>query len=369
MTCNDSGLEKHGMEGLVSEIERLRAENAMLKADLDRQGQKLRRRLSRRDALTWILIVLASSAAILAPIAVWARRSFLNTDNFARIVSPLVANETVAGSLSDEVASRLFVHLEMQKRVKAALQEALPDRLDFMTGPIAGSLQALTQRITYEVITDPRFQTAWERILKLAHSAAVGIIRGDRSLSIGSNGDLVLDAGELMGNVRGRLVEAGLGFLEKVPMSSNAGEVVLFTSTQLGEVKAGLEILDTLNWMLPLLLLVLLAAAVFISTDRRKTLMWLFVGAAAAMVLSLMLLDLAEGELLGEVRNPKNVEAARVIWEGVTGNLVRANVAVLIVGLAGALAFALAGPYTWADRARQKMKQLLAARIYRRPGE
>jgi hypothetical protein len=367
MAENGSESRKHGVEELLAEVERLRMEKAILQAELDKYRQEPgHRHFPRRGTLTWVLILLACATAILAPIAVWARRSFLDTDNFTNIVAPLVADETVARSLSGEVADRLFVRLEMQKRVREALKEALPDKLDFMAGPIANSLQAYTQKIAYEVITSPQFQAAWEKILRLAHSTAVGIIRRDRSLTISRNGEVVLDAVELMRNVRDRLVGSGMGFLEMVSISSDAGEMVLFRSSQLGKVKAGLEILDTLNWLLPFLFLVFFAAAVLISEDRRRTLMWLFSAMAAAMVLSLMLVDLAEGELLREVRNPENLGAARVIWDRLTANLVRANLGILILGITGALAFAVAGPYAWAIRTRQKAEQLLSLQLKRR---
>ena len=356
------------MEELLAEVERLQGERAILQAELNKYRQEPgRRRFAARRTLTWVLVLLACAAAVLAPIAVWARWSFLDTDNFADVVAPLVAEEAVARSVSDEVAARLFVRLEMQKRVSEALEEALPDKLDFMAGPIASSLQIFTQRITYEIITSPQFQAAWDKILRLSHATAVGIIRGDRSLAVNRRGEVVLDLGELMRNVRGRLVAAGLGFLENVPLSFDAGEMVLFRSSQLRKLKAGMELLDTLNWLLPFLVLACFAAALLISEDRRRTCMWLFIAVAAAMLLSLTLVKLAEGELLGEVRNPAHVGAARVIWDNLTAGLVRANLAVLALGIAGALACAVAGPYAWAGRARRKVEELLQTQLKRRP--
>src|SRR5262245_48825359 len=262
------------MEELVAEVERLRRENAVLQAELAQQKQPpTGRPLFKRNTLVWVFIVLACAAAILAPIAFWARSTFLDTDNFVSIVAPLTADETVAKALSNEVAGRFFVQLEIQKRVKEALQEALPDKLDFLAGPIANSLRALTQTVAYEVITSPEFQAAWDKILRLAHSSAVSIIRGDRLLPISRNGEVVLEAADLMWNVRGRLVGAGLRFLEKAPISSDATRMVLLTSSQLRLIRARLEILETLNWLLPLLGIVFFVAAVLISDDRRKTLM------------------------------------------------------------------------------------------------
>jgi hypothetical protein len=370
MADNVSEFKKHDMEELLAEVERLRAEKAILQAELDKQKRKLsRKRFPVRSTLAWLFILLGCSAAIVAPIAVWARRSFLDTNNFSNIVAPLVANPTVARSLSDEVASRLFVHLEMQKRVQDALREALPDKLDFMAGPIANSLQTLTQKFTYEIITSPQFEAGWDRILRLAHSAAVRIIRSDRLLTVRRSGEVVLDAGELMGNVRSRLVGSGLRFLEKVPIPFKAGELVLFTSSQLGMLKASLEILDTLYWLLPLLALVFFAAAVLVSGDRRRSFMWLCIALAVAMVLSLMLLSLAERELLDEVKNPNNIGAVKVIWDRMTTDLVHTDKVLLILGIVGALAFAVAGPYAWASWTRHKVGQFLPLQLKRLPTE
>ena len=354
------------MEELVAEVERLRRENAVLQAELAHQKQPPSRRpLFKRNTLVWIFILLACAAAIVAPIAFWARSSFLDTDNFVRIVGPLMTDETVARALSNEVASRFFVQLEIQKRVKEALQEALPDKLDFLARPIGNGLQALTQQLSYEVITSPQFQAAWDKILRLAHSAALAIIRGDRLLPISKSGEVVLEAAEWMWNVRGRLIEAGLRFLDKAPISPDVGKVVLLTSSQLKLIRARLQVLETLNWLLPLLAVVFFAAAILISEDRRETLMWTSIALAVAMMLSLMLLNLVEGELLREVKNPANLGAVRVIFGKVTANLVGMNVGLLVLGIVGAGAFALAGPYPWAARARRETGHFLADHLKR----
>ena len=357
---------KHRVEELVAEVERLRNQNAILQAELAQQKQiTTRGPLFNRGTLVWVFILLACAASILAPIAFWARSTFLDTNNFVNIVAPLTADETVARALSNEVASRFFVQLEIQKRVKEALQEALPDKLDFLARPISNGLQAMTQHISYEVITSPEFQAAWDKILRVAHSAAVAVIRGDRLLPISKSGEVVLEAAELMWHVRSRLVDAGLRFLDKAPISPDVGKVVLFTSSQLRLIRERLQVLETLNWLLPFLAIAFFAAAILISKDRRETLMWMSIALAVAMMLSLMLLNLVEGELLREVQNPANVSAVRVIFEKVTANLARMNVGLLILGMVGAGAFALAGPYPWATRARHKAGHFLADHLTR----
>jgi len=337
-----------------AELERLRAEKAALEAELAKQKVKKSKPFPWRGTIAWILIVLACLMAILSPIAVWAKTAFLDTDNFVETVGPLVTDETVAQPLSTEIANRLFIGLDIENRIDEALQEVLPDKLTFIAGPISNGLQSLTQKITYEVLTSSQFQAVLDKVLEVTHSTAVGIIEGDRAVSVSSGGEVSLDVGELVTNVKARLVDAGLTFLERVPIPEIDKTIVLFNSSQLGMAKQGVDLLNTLGWFLPPFALILFAAAVLISKDRRRYLMIASAALALAMALSLMLLDLAKGELLGQVKNPANLDAATFIWNSVTTNLIKADVGLLVLGIVGAVGFAIAGPYRWAVWLRDK---------------
>ncbi len=360
MADNEQESREPSAEELRAETERLRAEKAALEAELAKKGKPARGHFPWRGTIAWILIVLACLMAILAPIAVWAKTTFLNTDNFVETVGPLITDETVAQPLSTEIADRLFIGLDIENRIKEALQEVIPDKLAFIAGPISSGLKSLTQKLTYEVLTSSQFQTVLDKILRVTHSTAVGIIEGDKAVSVSSGGEVTLDVGELVTNVKNRLVDAGLTFLEKVPIPEIDKTIVLFTSSQLGMAKQSVDLLNTLGWFLPILALVLFAAAVLISEDRRRYLMIASAALALAMALSLMVLDLAKGELLGQVKNPANLDAATFIWNTVSANLIKANVGLLTLGIVGALGFAIAGPYAWAVWLRRKSEYLFA---------
>ena len=103
MTNNDPELRQDSVEHLLEEVERLKAEKVILQADLEKHKQQLSRRQSpSRSTMTWILILLACSTAILAPIAVWARRSFLDTNLVCANVVGLILG--VIGTLAFAVA-------------------------------------------------------------------------------------------------------------------------------------------------------------------------------------------------------------------------------------------------------------------------
>jgi hypothetical protein len=380
MAENGLDAKNPSTEELQAEVERLRAEKYALQAQLAKQVVKKKRHFPWRGIIAWILIVLACLMAIVSPIAVWAKTTFMDTDKFVSTVGPLIEEEEVAKALSDEIANRLYVGLDIQRRVEDALnsvteaiQEAVPDKLDslagkldFIAGPISTGLQTLIQKITYEVLTSSQFQEAWYKILEASHSTVVRIINGEGAISIGSEGEVMLDVGELANNVQDRLVEGGLTFLEKVPIPDKITSIELFTSSQLGMAKTGIEILNTLNWLLPLLALLFFAAAILISEDRRRYLMIAGAALAVAMAFSLMVLNLAKGELLGQVKNPANLEAATIIWNQVTAQLIKANVGLLFVGVIGAVGFAISGPYKWAVWLRRKTQWLFSMERDRR---
>jgi hypothetical protein len=73
-----------------------------------------------------------------------------------------------------------------------------------------------------------------------------------------------------------------------------------------------------------------------------------------AMALSLIVLNVAKTQLVGQVKNSANVPAVTVIWNDLTRNLIKAEVGGLVFGLVVALGFAIAGPYGWAVWLRRK---------------
>lgn len=365
MSDDKRDMEETG-ERLKAEVERLQAEKAALQAELAERKAPRKGRFPWRSTVAWILIVLACLMAVLSPIAVWAKTTFLDTDVFVETVGPLVVDETVARPLSVAIADRLFKDLGIEGRIKGALEEVIPQKLTFIAGPISGGLQTLTQKLTYEVLTSSQFQTVLDRTLRAAHATAVGIIRGDRAISVSGGGEVTLDVGELVANVKDRLVEMGLTFLEKVPIPEVDKTIVLFNSSQLGMAKQGIDVLDTLGWLLPPFALFLFAAAVLVAEDRRRHLMIASAALALAMAVSLMILNLAKTELLEQVKNPANLDAAVFLWNEVTAGLIRANVGLLALGVVGALGFSVAGPYAWAVWVRDKTGYLFRLQRERR---
>ncbi len=340
-----------------SEVEELQEEVARLKAELQEQKVKKRKPFPWRNMVAWILVVLATILAIAAPLASWGHDYLLDSDRFVDTVAPLIREDEVAQAISERAASRLIEALDIQDR----LDRVLPEQITFIASPITNGVETLAQKAAKAILQSDQFYFVWERILTFAHSTAVEAIRGDGALEVTKQGDIVLDIGELLQELKNRLIDAGLTFLDKVPVPSDAGTVVLFTADELGIARGSVHLIDTLNWLLPALAIIFFAAAVIISTDRRKFLMLSGLGLALAMAVSLIALNFSENQLLEQIKNPTNLSAAQLVWNRLFENLVAIQAGILALGVVVAAGAAVAGPYKWAVWLRTKTAHLFEA--------
>jgi hypothetical protein len=342
------------IEELSAEVERLRLEKEALQRELEKSETGKSGSFPWRNFLAWILIILAFVTAIAAPLASWSHDYLLDTDRFVETVAPLIKEDALSQAISERAANELIEGLQ----VEDLLTSVLPDEITFIAGPISNGVETLAQKSAKAILTSDQFYWIWERILRFAHSSAVSAVRGEGALTVTEQGDIVLDLGELLQNLKERLVESGLGFLEKVPVPRDAGTVVLFTAEELGIARGGVHFIDTLNWILPALALLFFAAAVVLSTDRRRFLMISGIGTALALAISLLAINFTENQLLGRLEVQTNFLAAELIWNRVFQNLVRIQAGILALGVVVATGSAVAGPYGWAVWLRGKTAHL-----------
>lgn len=220
------------------ELERLRKENEALRRKLESQGDsaaKQRRHFDWRAFFAYTLVVVACLLALVGVFAPWLRATALNTDVFVSKVGPLVSRDEVATVIADKAVSQLFARLDVEGRLKSRL----PDALQFTAVPIAIEVETLARKAALEILESDQFYWVWEKALRYTHSTTVGIIRGEKAIEIQSGGAVVLDIGELLTNIQDRLVQAGLTFLDKVPIPESAGQVTLFEADHLGGAGRG----------------------------------------------------------------------------------------------------------------------------------
>ena len=134
-------------ETLVSEVERLRAENAKL-----RERALTRARL--RSASSVGLLVLGCGLAALSVVAIWLRVTLLDTDRYVKTVAPIAAEPAV----QQAVANRLDTAINERIDFASLAREVLPERADVLAPVIQTGVQSFIRTRINEFTASPRFQ-------------------------------------------------------------------------------------------------------------------------------------------------------------------------------------------------------------------
>ena len=281
-----------------SEVERLRAEVHRLEAELHGGVPAAPREASTGERSGWwrrftvvVCIVLVAVLAPLAVVASWAHDQMSNTDRYVQTVAPLADDPAVQNAvvtrITDAITSRLDVEAVSQDAVDALASRGLPPRA-------AASLQALLPALdngvdnfvktqVRKLVESDAFKAAWEQANREAHTQMVALLTGKTGDAVEVKGNAVqLNLAVLIETVKTKLVDAGFTLAEKLPTVT--AEFTLFQSADLAKAQTGFRLLSALSKALPVLALLLLGAAVFLSRRRRRTLMAASLAVAASML-------------------------------------------------------------------------------------
>jgi len=367
----------------AEEVARLKAENEALKAKADHAGKREKRGGFWRRFTVWLLIILACIFSIFGVISTWLKTTALDTNTFVKTVAPLVQNEDVAKAVSDAAVKKLFAQYDVQAQIESGLtqvsqtiKEVAPDlpqpniNLSVIAAPITGGLQSFASKTAQKILTSDAFYKVWSEALRLTHTAVVNILTGNPNKVITSQGDtVVLNLAPLLDQVKTKLADAGLSFLNKVQVPADFGQIELFTSSQLGTAKGLVHLLEVLSWVLPLLAFIFFLLAVLIAKEKRKVLLREGIGLAIAMLVVLVVFRVAHNQLFGMIKNQENLAAASAVWTTILAGLKQAVFGLLALGVVVSVGAGVAGPSKWAVWTREHVGDFFKNWRERREGK
>jgi hypothetical protein len=335
-----------------AEIERLQAEVAALRQQVAAtEDAKAPKRHGGRRFLVGLLIVLGCIVIAGANVALWARSTVLSTNGWVAAVGPLSRNEVIVNTLSVYVVSEVFTEIDVQ----GAAQEILPPDLGFLSAPLTRALRDVVRDIVADLIMSDQFNTLWVTVNRTAHELIMGALRGGTDLLYLRDGKLTIDLEGPLAFIESTLGLEGLDVFDDRDWDS----FVLFESQQVAVLQQILNMLDAIGLLLPILALVLFVIAWLVSLWRRRTVLWIGVGVAVTMVLSLIVLALVRPALLSSILDPLMRAVAGEIWTVVTRGLIWQTILILVVGVLIAVGAALAGPHPRAVAFRSSVRERL----------
>jgi hypothetical protein len=294
-----------------------------------------------RSITSWIALILATILVPLSVLAIFARNQVLDTGKFVDTMHPLAQNPDIQAAAATRITNALMDQVD----VKGIAEDALPERAKAFAPALATGVETFVHETTLKILESDKFQTFWDGATRLTHAQVVRLLTGDTGPVEVVNGQIQLDLGPLLTQVKQQLVNAGLGFLERVDTSRINTKLTLFQAKNLETAQTGTKALKATALLLPVLIVGLYAAAIALARNKRRALMRsAFALAIGAAVLSLGIAIGRNVYLSATSSFVINKDAAKAVFDTLVRDVKRADRALIILGLLVALGAWLAGP-------------------------
>ena len=360
-----------------AELERLRAENVALRAQVHEQaatadtvpvpaaGRAARQRW--RTIVATLLIVVGCVLAPLSVAAVWTRNQVTNTDRYVATVAPLADDPAIQNAIADQITAQVFNYIDVQGLTNQAvdalaergLTPVLADQLRALSVPIANGVQSFTRSQVGRVVESDAFADAWVQANRVAHAELVAALTGEGGGSVTVENDTVsINMAAFIQTVKQRLVESGFSVAARIP-TVNAS-FVLFQSEDITRARSGFNLLNTLGVWLPVIAIVLLVLGVYVARDHRRATVGAALGVAISMVVLALGLAVFRSIYLDAV--PASVlphDAAAVLYDTIIRFLRLGIRTVFVLALVVAAGAFLSGQSVTAVRTREGLSHAI----------
>jgi hypothetical protein len=207
-------------------------------------------------------------------------------------------------------------------------------RLQKLVGPLSGAVNGLIEREVRTFVASDTFADIWVRVNTRAQQALVRVLRGENSGAVSVQGEqVVLDVGDVIDQVKQRLVARGLTVVQNVPIPDVDRQIVLLDAPKLKQARTIYAFANPLaTWLIVFVAALYLAAFLL---ARRRPRMTVTIGAALVANALLVALCLSVGrqlfidQLAGSAFGP----ASSVFYDTLLAYLQRGAQVLLWLGL------------------------------------
>ena len=285
-----------------------------------------------RRVLAAVFWLLASLAVLFGGVSVWAHQTLLTSDGWGGIVGDVVADKEV----TDAVSAVLVERLAEATGIRDTVANAIPGP-SIIAGAVTGIVQDRIVKAVEGFASSAAFDDAFVKVNERAHDAAMKAIRGGDTAALTSDqGILSINIFPLIEGVLKSLQDSGIisgsrdipdlseyqlpseavTVLEKVlgrDIPDDVGTIVLIDSERFDTVQTVVRWFDGITGALLLLWVVFTALALWLSRPRIRMVLWLSVGAIAALMAGRFLTRI----ILNTVMRNQQEPDARVVIDAI----------------------------------------------------
>ena len=291
------------------------------------------------------MVILASILAFAALPAIWLNRQLLNTDNYTKTSSELLADPVIRDQVAVFLVDQLY---ETWTSIGAALGAAA--QLQPLAGPAAGALRTLAERGSKDILARPRAQQAWEDANRQAQLTLLAILKRRRDRGQRAAATSCSTCGYCSSSwPRGSASAQGR---ERAPAGRRADP-----DSPRDQLSAAQDVAKGIRG-LPIVLVglsvLLFIGALFVAPhNRRNTVRAYGVGLIAVGLLMLLVIKLAGDQLVSSLATTAAEPVVEHTWTIVTPLLREATVAGIFYGVVLVFGAWLAGPTSVAVAVRR----------------
>ena len=312
-----------------------------------------------RAPVATALIVLGCILAPISVLGVWAGNQVSDTARYVENVEPLVHDPAVQNALTDKITNAITTQVNVtgyaNQAAAALTSKGLPrvgTLLHNFAPQISSAFTNFVHTRVHKIVTGPRFAQLWVRANTRIHAQLVKVLSGQGSKSITiSNGQVVLNLAPFINLVKQDLAKRGLTVVNKLPSINPT--FTLFSAKYLVKAQSGYRAVNAFKIVLPILVVLLLAAGVYVARRHRRALIGAGLGLAASMlVLAAGLLIFRSIYLSSVPSSTLPADAAAVLFDTFVRFIKDGLRLVLVIGLVIAAGAFLTGPSVTAVRTR-----------------
>jgi Short C-terminal domain len=286
-------------------------------------------------------------------LGLWAKRQLLDTDNWVETSDQLLEDEEIRVALGNFIVDRVYASAAVEERAR----ELLPDRLDPLAGPAANAVKEVARRNAPRVLGSDAALNAWNAANSAAHDTLIRLVEGDLT-----DGGLALKLDQLVEEVA---TENGLPAEVADRLPPDVAQLQIARPDQLDTAKEGVDLFETVVWVLLVLAVAAFAGAIALSRDRRRTIVTVGGCLILAGIALLAVRRLAGNAIVEALADAPNAHAvADDVWEIATSLLVDAAQGSMLFG-----AFVLSGAWlAGAGRRATGLRRAAAPSLREHPG-
>lgn len=316
-----------------------------------------------RSPVSVVLLIVGLLVGPVAVLAAWASLEVYDADRFVATFEPLGRNPDVQAYLTDKVVDAVdqAVHLDdLTQQVFTALTQPLgpvaSDAAKQLEPAAAEGLRSMISSAVSSVTSSDDFPEVWDTVLRSTHQQATALLTGSGGSAVSAEGDtVVLNVGPLLARVQAELRAKGFPLTQLIPTGDY--DITLATLPSLPTAQAWYRLMGVAGWLLPIVAVLTLVAAVLIARRRDVALAVAGAGVLVGMLAVLVALHVLDGVLARALGAPATVSAA--IFDALVSFLVPVVTALAVVGAVALVAGLLLMPIRLCVAARGGFRDLV----------